>query len=302
MMPTTELPRIGFAGLGSMGSAMAGRLLDQEVPLTVWNRTTEPARQLADRGALVAETVDDLVTGCDVVLLMLANGEAIDEVLGRCRGRFGRPVGGVTLVHMGTTAPAYSAGLAVDLRRAGAGYVEAPVSGSRIPAEQGLLVGMLAGDDDAVALVRPVVDLLCRETHLCGPVPRALSTKLTVNLFLITLVTGLAEAYRFAELSGVEVSLLSRVLEAGPMASAVSTGKLAKLVAGDFGKQAGLSDVRYNTDLIAAAARSSSSPTPLLDVSRQLFREAEGLGLGDLDMVAVVEALRGRSRGSALSR
>lgn len=290
-----ELPRIGFAGLGSMGSAMAGRLLDQGVPLTVWNRTSERARPLVDRGALLARRIEDLLAGCDVVLLMLADGEAVDEVLGRSRGGFTRPVADVTLVHMGTTAPAYSAGLAADLRAAGAGYVEAPVSGSRIPAEQGLLVGMLAGDDAAVALVRPVVDLLCRETHLCGPVPQALSTKLAVNLFLITLVTGLAEAYRFAELAGVDVCLLRNVLDAGPMASAVSTGKLAKLLADDFAKQAGLSDVRYNTDLIAAAARSSSSPTPLLDAARQLFREAESLDLGDLDMVAVVEALRRRT-------
>src|SRR6267154_1387603 len=97
-----------------------------------------------------------------------------------------------------STSPAYSRELEADIRSVGGHYVEAPVSGSRKPAEAGQLVAMLAGDADAIADVRPLLTPMCRETMICGPVPNALLMKLSVNLFLISLVTGLAEAAREA--------------------------------------------------------------------------------------------------------
>src|SRR6202000_849888 len=104
-------------------------------------------------------------------ILMLADDRAIDSVLGRVDGRFGVPVAGRTIVHMGTTSPGYSAALGGDIPAAGGHYVEAPVSGSRGPAEAGQLVAMLAGDPAAVAAVRPLLTPRCRDSVLCGPGP-----------------------------------------------------------------------------------------------------------------------------------
>jgi 3-hydroxyisobutyrate dehydrogenase len=286
--------RVGFVGLGTMGTPMAGSLVRHGVELAVWNRTAARGEPLVARGAALATGMPALLDACDVVLTMLADGDAVDAVLGRRTGGFDRSVAGHTVVHMGTTSPDYSASLERDLRAAGASYVEAPVSGSRVPAERGELVGMLAGDRAAVDRVRPLVDLMCRETHLCGRVPRALTTKLAVNLFLITLVTGLAEAWRFAEAHDLDLDTVRRVLDAGPMASAVSAGKLAKLVAGDFEAQAGLSDVLYNNVLISASARAAGTPTPLLDQCHRLYAEAQALGHGGEDMVSVIHALQAR--------
>lgn len=287
---------VGFVGLGTMGTPMARTLLREGVDLVVWNRSAERARALRAAGARVATDVDEVLAACDPVLMMLANGDAVDAVLGRraASGGFGSAVRGRTIVHLGTTSPAYSCGLARDLRAAGASYVEAPVSGSRVPAERGELVGMVAGEAEAVTRVRPVVGLMCRETHDCGPVPRALTTKLAVNLFLITLVTGLAEAWHLAERHGLDLETLRRVLDAGPMASAVSAGKLAKLSAEDFEVQAGLADVLYNNALVADLARTSGTPTPLLDQCHRLFAEADALGHGGEDMIGVIHALRSR--------
>lgn len=104
-----------------------------------------------------------------------------------------------TVVHMETTSPEYSHGLAADIKAVGGRYVEVPVSGSRVPAETGDLAAIRAGDDDAIHQVRPVLSSLYRETLLCGPVPPALLMKLAVNIFLITSVTGRAESYHFAQ-------------------------------------------------------------------------------------------------------
>jgi 3-hydroxyisobutyrate dehydrogenase len=286
--------RVGFVGTGVMGQPMALNLARQ-VDVLAWNRTPDRLRALAEGGAAIARDVDEVFAGCDVVLLMLADGQVVDEVLGRGTPRFAELVAGRTVVTMGTTAPSYSADLERDVLAAGGSYVESPVSGSRQPAQDGTLVAMLAGRAEPVDLVRPLLAPMCRQSFVCGPVPSALTMKLTVNLYLITLVTGLAETAEYADRHGLDLAVLRDVLDAGPMASDVSRGKLAKLVAGDLSVQARLADVRYNTDLIAALARSSGTATPLLDVARELFLEAEALGHGDLDMLGVVHAVAARS-------
>jgi 3-hydroxyisobutyrate dehydrogenase len=239
----------------------------------------------------VAGTVDEVFADTDVVILMLADEPTMDLVLRRRNPAFAGLVAGRTIVHMGTTSPEYSAALGADVGAAGGRYVEAPVSGSRVPAENGELVAMLAGDPAAVAQVRPLLAPMCRDTVECGDVPGALLMKLAVNLFLITMVTGLAEAVHFAERHGLDLRRLQAALDAGPMASAVSRGKTAKLVEQDYSVQAGAADVLKNNRLIAQAARSIGVASPLLDVCHSLFAETVALGHGSADMAAVVHAI-----------
>jgi 3-hydroxyisobutyrate dehydrogenase len=227
-------------------------------------------------------------------LLMLANDGATDAVLERGTPAFGELVGNHIVVQMGTTSPEYSRHLAGDVRAAGGAYVEAPVSGSRVPAENGELVGMLAGDEAAVATVRSLLAPVCRETFVCGEAPSALLTKLAVNLFLITMVTGLTEAFHFADRHDLDLALFRAVLDAGPMASGVSRVKIGKLVAEDFAVQAGLADVLMNNRLIAEAARRAGVASPLLDACHALFAESVALGHGASDMVAVLRAIEAR--------
>jgi 3-hydroxyisobutyrate dehydrogenase len=136
---------------------------------------------------------------------------------------------------------------------------------------------------------------MCRETIACGAVPNALLMKLSVNLFLITMVTGLAEAFHFAERQGLDLQQLVAALDAGPMASDVSRVKAAKLLSGDFEVQAAAADVLYNNELVAAAARGSGLASPLLDVCRQLYAETVAAGHGREDMAAVVRAIEART-------
>ncbi|AXB43410.1 NAD(P)-dependent oxidoreductase [Amycolatopsis albispora] len=287
--------RTGFLGLGVMGQPMAVNLARAGIPLVVWNRTVERATPLRAAGATVADRPATVFDQADVVFLMLTDGSAIDAVLHRGSPEFAAMVADRVVVHMGTTSPEYSRGLEADVRAAGGGYAEAPVSGSRKPAEAGQLVGMLAGDSAVTARVRPLLAPMCHDVVDCGAVPNGMLMKLSVNLFLITMVTGLAEAVHFAGRHGVDLPTLLGVLDAGPMASAVSRMKARKLADRDFAVQAAISDVRYNNELIAAAARSAGVASPLLDVCLDLFRETEAQGLGDADMAAVVSAIERRT-------
>lgn len=173
--------------------------------------------------------------------------------------------------------------------------MEAPVSGSRVPAESGQLVAMLAGEKRDVDAVRPLLAPMCRETFVCGPAPSALLMKLSVNLFLITLVTGLTEAFHFADRLGVDRTMFCDVMAASPMASSVSLMKAPKLLAEDFEVQAAALDVLKNNRLIAQAAQSSGVASPLLDVCHALFEETVGLGHGAEDVMAVLRALEART-------
>ncbi|GIE76871.1 dehydrogenase [Actinoplanes philippinensis] len=318
---------VGFVGLGVMGQPMALNLARAGTELIVWNRTPERAGPLREAGAVVATDPAEVFAEAETVILMLANDRVIDAVLGRGTGTFAKLVAGRTLVHMGTTAPAYSAGLAADVLAAGGAYAEAPVSGSRGPAETGDLVVMLAtastpfasassvsaasvsssssvsaasassassassgGDTELEGLLRP----MCREIVRCGDVPGALLMKLAVNTFLISMVTGLAEAFHFAERHGLDQQTLLAALDAGPMASVVSRVKARKLVDRDFAVQAAIRDVLYNNELIVAAAREAGFVSPLLEVCRDLYTETDLAGHGGDDMAAVIRALQAR--------
>jgi len=229
------------------------------------------------------------------MILMLVDGAAMDAVLARGHRAFGDRVQGRTLINMATTAPGYSKALEADVRAGGGRYVEAPVSGSRKPAEAGQLVAMLAWEPEVVASVRPLLAPICRETVPCGPVPSALFMKLAVNVFLTAIVTGLAEAVHFAKRHGLDLASLIAVLDAGPLASDVSRVKAAKLVAQDFAAQASISNVLQNVRLIAETAREAGIASPLLDVCHALYGETQALGLGGADMIAVIRAIEHRT-------
>ena len=286
---------IGFIGLGLMGEPMALNLLRASTPLVVWNRSPARSAVLAKAGALVAEDFQDVFQRCEVVILMLRDAEATDTVLGRRGGTIQARVDRRTIINMATSSPCYSMSLETDIRAHGGQYVEAPVSGSRKPAEAGQLVAMLAGAADVVASVQPLLAPMCRKTVDCGATPNALIMKFAVNLFMICMVTGLAEAMHFARSYDVDLGTLVTVLDASPMASDVSRVKAAKLAAGDFAAQATILNVLENTTLITEAARTARVASPLLDICHTLYAETGALREKGLDMVAVIHAIEQRT-------
>src|SRR6218665_1860650 len=137
--------RIGFAGLGLMGKPMAANLCRAGVALTAYNRSPGPRAELAELGAATVDTPDALFAACDTIILMLVDDAATDAVLGRGGPDFAARAAGRLIVNMGTHGPSYSRALEADIRAAGGSFVEAPVSGSRLPADAGPLGGTLGG-------------------------------------------------------------------------------------------------------------------------------------------------------------
>lgn len=286
---------LGFIGLGTMGEPMALNLVKAGTSLLVWNRSPAKCRRPAEAGAAVATDPSEVFARCEVIILMLVDGAAMDAVLGRGSPTFANRIHGRTLINMATTEPRYSEALENDVLAAGGRYVEAPVSGSRKPAEAGQLVAMLAGEPHIAASVRPLLMPMCRKAIVCGAVPNALYMKLAVNLFMIAMVTGLVEAVHFAEHHALDLEQFAQVLDAGPMASDMSRVKSAKLVGQDFSVQAAISNVLASTRLISGAAREARIASPLIDSCNALYEEAHTLGLADADIVAVMRAIEQRT-------
>ena len=287
--------QIGFIGLGTMGAPMALNLRRVGQPLMVWNRTPERAASLKEAGAKVAADVGDLFVHCTTVILMLENAAATDAVLGRRTGAFAGRVAGHLIVSMGTTSAQYSRGLSRDIATAGGRYLEAPVSGSRKPAEAGQLVGMLAGPSEEIERLRPLLAPIFKQLFDCGAVPAALQMTTAVNTFLITLVIGLAEAAHFAARHGLDMDRFANILNAGPMASDVSRVKIDKLCRRDFSRQAGISDVLKNSRLVVEAAKAAGTAHPLMELCVGLYEATEKMGGAQQDMIAVIHALESRA-------
>lgn len=203
---------------------------------------------------------------------------------------------GRLIVNTGTAPPGWSAGLAAEVAEADGRYVEAPVSGSRQQARERRLVAMLSGERPDVTVARELLDPICHASFDCGAVPGALQMKLAVNLFMIVMVSGLVEAFHFAELAGIDQKVLRDVLAASPMASNVSQVKADKLVARDWAAQAAIADVLKNVDLVREASTQSGATTSLIDICRNLYGSALADGDGGLDMVALSNVLHRRAK------
>lgn len=290
---------LGFIGLGVMGTPMAGHLARAGHAVLGWSRSGRNHEAARTAGVQPITQRQDVFDACGTILLMLANDEAIDSVLDRNTPTFPARVKGRLVINMGTSSAAYSQALGEQIRAAGGRYVEAPVSGSRVQAEAAQLVIMLAGDAADVAEASHLLAPLGRQCVACGQVPAALRMKLAVNLYLITLVTALGEAVHFAEVHGIALERFAEVLNAGPMASEVSRIKLDKMIREDFAVQASITDVLKNSGLVAGAAHEAGMQAPLIDASDALFARAQRMGLGGLDMAAVLQAIRGGSQATS---
>jgi 3-hydroxyisobutyrate dehydrogenase len=196
--------KIGVAGLGAMGSAIATRLLEFGHHLTVWNRTAAKTTPLAAAGAKVADSPSAVATASEAIITILTDGAAIDTVYDGPDGLLAGDVAGKLFIEMSTVPPAVELALAPKVRGKGATFVECPVGGSTGPARQGKLLGLMGAQAADAARAIPVLEQLCRKIEHCGPVGAGASMKLAINLPLMVGWQAYAEAFAIARDVGWE--------------------------------------------------------------------------------------------------
>jgi 3-hydroxyisobutyrate dehydrogenase len=187
--------RIGVAGLGAMGSAIAARLMEAGDAVTVWNRTAAKTKPLADAGATVVDSPAAVAAASEAVITILTDGAAIDAVYHGPSGLLSGDVTGKLLIEMSTVPPSVETTLAPKVRGKGAAFVECPVGGSTAPARQGKLLGLMGAEPADAARAKPILDQLCRKVEHCGTVGAGSSMKLAINLPLMIGWQAYAEAF-----------------------------------------------------------------------------------------------------------
>ena len=196
--------QIGVAGLGAMGSAIAARLMEVGHQVTVWNRTAEKTRPLAEAGAKVADSPAGVAAASEAIITILTDGAAIEAVYHGPSGLLSGDVTGKLFIEMSTVPPSVETALAPQARAKGATFVECPVGGSTAPARQGKLLGLMGAEPADAARAKPILDQLCRKVEHCGAVGAGSSMKLAINLPLMIGWQAYAEAFTLARDVGWE--------------------------------------------------------------------------------------------------
>ncbi len=196
--------KVGVAGLGAMGAAIAARLIEVGHDVCVWNRTPDKTKPLADAGAKVAASPAEVAASSEIIITILTDGAAINDVYNGPSGLLSGDVKGKLFIEMSTVAPKVETELAPKVRGKGAALVECPVGGSTAPARQGKLLGLMGAEPADAARARPVLDQLCRKVEHCGPIGAGAAMKLAINLPLMVAWQAYGEAFAIARSVGWE--------------------------------------------------------------------------------------------------
>jgi 3-hydroxyisobutyrate dehydrogenase-like beta-hydroxyacid dehydrogenase len=285
--------KLAFLGLGLMGTRMAARLLEAGHDITVWNRTTEKTRPLADRGAAVAATPAQAVEGVEAAITMLSDPAALAEVVLGADGVAAGFAAGQLLIDMSTVGPDAVESVSAGLPR-GAAMVDAPVRGSLPQATAGRLQIYVGADDATWRRVEPILAPLGTPHHVGGPGAGA-ATKLVVNSVLGTAITAFGEALALGDALALDRSVLLDVLAESPIGSTV-TAKRADVESGHYPPDFKLSLALKDMRLVDQVAERAGRHLGVASATRDWLERAAREGAADLDFSSVIPTIVSEGR------
>jgi 3-hydroxyisobutyrate dehydrogenase len=280
-------------GTGIMGSAMARNLVAAGLSTTVWDRSPDATAPLAEAGAAVAASPSEAVRDARVVITMLPTAEIVNAVIfdGGVAEAFAE---GAVWAQMGTIGVTATQQAAIRLGqlRPDVLFVDAPVSGSKGPAEAGQLLILASGLPAAEPVVRPAFLAIGRKTVWLGEAGQGSKLKLAVNAYMSTLIEGVAEALELTARLGIDASSLAEAIEGGPLDAPIADAKLHKMEQGDFAPEFPLEWALKDVDL--ALAEAGDDNLPLLAALSRQWHAAVAAGHGRADVSAARLALGGQ--------
>jgi 3-hydroxyisobutyrate dehydrogenase len=280
--------KIGIAGTGRMGTAMAMRLLEQGHEITVWNRTPEKTAAAAGAGAAVAPTPAALASACDRIITMLTNAAAMEAVYTGKNGLLSGNVRGKLLIEMSTVRGDDHRALAPKVAAKGAALIECPVSGTVKPAREGTLVGFAGGTPEAFTDAQPLLEQLCRRVELIGAMGSGSSMKLAVNLILTVFWQALAEACSLMECVPIEPERLIDLLADSNIGANILKVRGAQVAAALEGKDSGAASfdidfMRKDLRDMLQEAKALGIALPVAMRTLKCFDETSRAAFGNID-------------------
>ncbi|KAL7191161.1 hypothetical protein ACSBR2_023264 [Camellia fascicularis] len=288
-----EMPaHVGFLGLGIMGSPMAQNLIKAGCNVTVWNRTKSKCDPLISLGAKYKSSPEEVAASCDVTFAMLADPEsALDVACGEHGAARGMSPG-KGYIDVSTVDGATSKLIGTKIKDTGALFLEAPVSGSKKPAEDGQLIFLTAGDRSLFEMVAPLLDIMGKARFFLGDVGNGAAMKLVVNMIMGSMMASFSEGMLLSEKVGLDPRVLVEVVSQGAISSPMFSMKGPSMVQSMYPTAFPLKHQQKDLRLALGLAESVSQPTPIAAAANELYKVAKSRGLSDHDFSAVIEALK----------
>jgi 3-hydroxyisobutyrate dehydrogenase len=289
--------RVGFIGLGIMGSRQAANLAKAGYELTVYNRTRSVADEWAKaNGGTVVDSPKEVAERSDVVITMVVDGPQVEAMIDQALPG-ARPH--TLFVDMSTIAPATARALAERLERDGHQFVDAPVTGSSPKAEAGTLTIMVGGDGAAVERARPLFEVMGEKIVHCGEAGQGQAVKVISNTITAINAATLAQGITLARQAGVDLDALLESMEGGSADSTMRSLKGKPMVQHDFTPLFKLAHMLKDVQLCLAEARAAGSAFAFAGLAQELYGAGLGRGLGDQDFAAVITVVEGLNGLSA---
>lgn len=284
--------KIGFIGLGIMGSRMAANLQKKGYELVVYNRTKQKAGPLIAGGAVWAPTPADVAKQVTVLITMLAKPDAVAEtaLIGKY-GFLNRLAGNSLWIDCSTVSPSFSKLMASEAKQREVRFLDAPATGSRGPAEQGQLLFFVGGEKADMDEARPLLEAMGRTVHYIGGHGMGTSMKMVGNLMLAQTMVAFSEAIVLGESLGIPKDLLFNTLLSSPVAAPFLSMKREKLESGNFETEFPLQWMHKDTQLVAETAYEAGVAIPVTNAVKEIYALAVRKGLGEQDFSAVYKLL-----------
>ncbi|HEY1276964.1 MAG TPA: NAD(P)-dependent oxidoreductase [Thermoleophilaceae bacterium] len=273
---------VAVLGTGIMGAPMARNLRGAGLEVRVWNRTRERAEALAEDGIEVAGSPADAAKGADATLTMLADSEAVESVAAEAL-----PAIGGVWIQSSTVGVDATGRLAATAAERGVPFLDAPVLGTKKPAEDGKLTVLASGPEDQRERCAPVFDAIGARTIWLGEAGAGTRMKLAVNSWLLALTVAIGESLAFAEALGADGATMLDILDGAPMGSPYAQLKGKAILAGDFTTSLPSRLAEKDARLILEAARSAGLEPELARAVHERFVQTVALDHGEDDMAAV---------------
>jgi len=277
---------IGWIGLGRMGIPMSKRLMNEGFRVMVYNRTKGKEAAFLGKTVSVSSSPADLITQNEVVIVMVSDDRAIQEIFTRKDGLLSAEVSGRIIINMSTVSPDISKKMATLCLRQGSQYLDAPVAGSVKQAETGTLVVMAGGEEAAFQRVKPILEHLSKLVLRVGGTGAGNNAKLAVNTLLGIMSQGLAEVVLFAQQKGIETEDLLNIIGNSAMGNVYLKIKGDAILSDNFQPAFALKHIVKDLHL----ASQSGLKSPLGETALKTFQEAEG-EFGEEDIIAVIKQL-----------
>jgi 3-hydroxyisobutyrate dehydrogenase len=288
------MTKVALLGTGTMGAAMARRMRAHGLPVRAWNRSRAKAQALEADGIDVADSPRLAADGADVLITMLTDGSAVEAAMLGPEGALAGTTSGCTWLQTSTVGIAACRRLAELARSNHLGFVDAPVSGSKEPAERGELIVLAAGAPELEARVKPVLEAIARRTVWLGEVGAGTRAKLAMNAWVTGIVALLAETITLSEGLELDPRQFLDLLRGGPSDSPYAQLKGKAMIDGQVAPSFSLRLAHKDLRLILEAGHEAGASLPVLAAIEEKFDRAERQGRGDEDLASVIAADRGK--------